>query len=41
MAKVSYYLKNVKAGDEAPLYLKISHDYKSALLLVGKIRPED
>lgn len=41
MAKVSYYLKNVKVGDEAPLYLKISHDYKSALLLVGKIRPED
>lgn len=41
MAKVSYYLKNVKAGDEAPLYLKISHDYKSALLLAGKIRPED
>lgn len=41
MAKVSYYLKNVKAGDEAPLCLKISHDYKSALLLVGKIRPED
>lgn len=41
MAKVSYYLKNVKAGGEAPLYLKISHDYKSALLLVGKIRPED
>jgi len=41
MAKVSYYLKNVKAGGEAPLYLKISHDYKSSLLLVGKIRPED
>lgn len=41
MAKVSYYLKNVKTGDEAPLYLKISHDYKSALLLAGKIRPED
>lgn len=40
MAKVSYYLK-LRAGDESPLYLKISHDYKSALLLVGKIRPED
>ena len=41
MAKVSYYLKNVKAGEEAPLYLTVSHDYKSALLLAGKIRQED
>lgn len=41
MAKVSFYLKKVRAAGESPLYLKISHDYKSALLLVDKIRPED
>lgn len=41
MAKISFYLKKTKAGDEAPLYLKVSHDYKSALILITRIKIGD
>ncbi len=41
MAKLSLYLKKTREGGEAPLYLKVSHDYRSALLLITRVRTGD
>lgn len=41
MASVKYYLDTRRCGEKAPLFLRISHHGKAAMILVDKIAPSD